>query len=127
MVCCKCKEPWPLRKQDPKKITTQRKYEKRCKCGSKHRKYRGLILHDMRRSMAREYRAAGVPESVIMKMAGWQTNAMFKRYDIINDKDQLEAHELREKSRQNQIAPNQPPQTSSEGAKGVQLQIGKVN
>jgi len=81
----------------------------------------------MRRSMAREYRAAGVPESVIMKMAGWQTNAMFKRYDIINDKDQLEAHELREKSRQNQIAPNQPPQTSSEGAKGVQLQIGKVN
>ena len=35
----------------------------KCECGSKRRKYQGLIRHDLRRSAAKALRAAGVPES----------------------------------------------------------------
>jgi hypothetical protein len=38
-----------------------------------------MILHDFRRSAPKELRRAGVPESVIMRMAGWETNSMFRR------------------------------------------------
>jgi hypothetical protein len=59
----------------------------------------------MRRSAARELRAAGVPESVIMKMANWKTRAMFERYNIVNDADVVAAIELREKARQTKSVP----------------------
>ncbi len=63
------------------------------------RKYIGLFSHDMRRSAARSYRKAGVAESVIMEMCGWETAAMFKRYDIVDNKDKVEAVRLREQKR----------------------------
>jgi len=52
------------------------------------RRYRGLIPHDLRRSAAKALRAAGVPESVIMKAGGWKTAAMFRRYAIVSSADQ---------------------------------------
>ncbi len=51
------------------------------------------------RSAARSYRRAGVPESVIMKMCGWETRTMFERYNIVDDKDCAEAVALRETKR----------------------------
>ena len=48
---------------------------KKCECGGKRVKYVGLILHDFRRSAARELRRAGVPESTIMDIGGWKTHA----------------------------------------------------
>jgi integrase len=47
----------------------------------------GLILHDLRRSGARNLRRAGVPESVIQRMGGWKTRSMFLRYAICDDRD----------------------------------------
>lgn len=42
----------------------------------------GRLVHDLRRSAARDFRRAGVSEGVIMKLCGWKTRDMFDRYDI---------------------------------------------
>jgi hypothetical protein len=72
---------------------------KKCECGGKRVKYVGLILHDFRRSAARELRRAGVPESTIMDIGGWKTREMFKRYAITDTKDVAAAISKRERAR----------------------------
>lgn len=47
----------------------------------------GYIFHDIRRSSARNKRAAGVDTSLIMAMQGWKTEAMFRRYAIVDTTD----------------------------------------
>ena len=62
-------------------------------CKSSDPIYRGLIVHDLRRSAAKAMRAVGVPESVIMAAGGWKTPAMFRRYAIVSSADQRAAVE----------------------------------
>jgi integrase len=50
----------------------------------------GLLFHDLRRTAARNLRAAGVPGEIIMRIAGWKTSSVFKRYAIV-DKDNVRA------------------------------------
>jgi hypothetical protein len=50
-----------------------------------------------RRSAARNMRRAGVPENTIMKIAGWKTPSMFRRYDIQDGKDIQRAGKTMEK------------------------------
>jgi integrase len=45
------------------------------------------IVHDLRRSAARDFRRAGVSEGETMKLCGWLTRAMFDRYNIIDEAD----------------------------------------
>lgn len=47
----------------------------------------GRLVHDLRRSAARDFRRAGVSEGEIMKLCGWKTRAMFDRYNIIDAAD----------------------------------------
>jgi integrase len=52
-----------------------------------------VLFHDLRRSAARTYRRAGVAEHVIQRLGGWKTASMFRRYDIVDDRDLLDASE----------------------------------
>jgi integrase len=64
----------------------------RCtECGFKGISYRGLIFHDLRRTAARTLRRAGVSEGVIMKIGGWKTGSVFRRYDIVDQEDITDA------------------------------------
>jgi integrase len=71
-----------------------------CKCGGRRRfKYTGTTPHDFRRSAARQLRRAGVAETTIMDIAGWETRAMFKRYAIVDNVDIRAAVEKLEQAR----------------------------
>jgi integrase len=75
--------------------------KKKCECGSRRRKYRGLLVHDLRRTGARNLRRLGVSESVAMVIGGWKTESVFRRYDIIDETDIADAaNRLDEKAAQ---------------------------
>lgn len=51
----------------------------------------GRLVHDLRRSAARDFRRAGVSESVVMRVCGWETASTFRRYNIVDETDLAEA------------------------------------
>jgi integrase len=53
--------------------------------------YEGLLFHDLRRTGARNLRRSGVAEEVAMKVGGWRTPSVFKRYSIVGGDDIREA------------------------------------
>jgi len=63
----------------------------------------GLLFHDLRRTAARNLRAAGVPEEIIMRIAGWKTSSIFKRYAIVDQADVRAALQKLEQARQKQF------------------------
>jgi integrase len=51
----------------------------------------GRLVHDLRRSAARDFRRAGVSEGAIMRLCGWETRSMFDRYNVIDEADLVDA------------------------------------
>ena len=47
----------------------------------------GLWFHDLRRSFVTRSRRVGVPESVVMRMSGRRTRAVFERYNVVDTQD----------------------------------------
>jgi integrase len=47
----------------------------------------GRLVHDLRRTAARDFRRAGVSEGEIMKLCGWTTRSVFDRYNVIDESD----------------------------------------
>jgi integrase len=58
-----------------------------------------LLFLDLRRTAARNLRAAGVPEEIIMRIAGWKTPSVFKRYAIVDQTDVCAALQQLERAR----------------------------
>ncbi len=76
-----------------------------------------LLFHDLRRSAARNMRRAGIDRSVIKRIGGWKTEAMFLRYNIVDERDFVEAAQKMESYRQqerNQSAISTEISTSDE-------------
>jgi hypothetical protein len=53
----------------------------------------GVLFHDLRRSRTRNFRRAGVAEDVIQRIGGWKTASMFKRHNIVDERDLADASE----------------------------------
>lgn len=51
----------------------------------------GLKVHDLRRTGARNLRRAGVDRDLIMKIGGWKTDSVFRRYNIVDEHDIADA------------------------------------
>ena len=47
----------------------------------------GRVLHDFRRTAVRNLERAGVPRKVAMAMVGHKTESVYRRYDIVTDRD----------------------------------------
>jgi integrase len=59
--------------------------------GKEYQRYVGLNLHDFRRSAIRVMLRHGVLQNVAMRISGHKTEEVFRRYDILNEDDLIEA------------------------------------
>jgi integrase len=65
-----------------------------CKRACTQAGFAGRLVHDLRRTAARDLRRKGVSEGVIMKLCGWKPRSMFDRYNIIDEDDLARSAEL---------------------------------
>jgi integrase len=64
----------------------------------------GRTPHDFRRTAAHNLIRAGVAQHVVMQLCGWKTDAMFRRYAIVDERDLRSAVAMLPRANQTRIA-----------------------
>jgi integrase len=81
--------PWVFHRWGKPITSLQKTWEKaRAAAGQPHR-----LVHDFRRTAVRNLERAGIPRSAAMKMVGHKTEAMYRRYAIVEESVLLDAGE----------------------------------
>ena len=62
----------------------------------------GLLVHDLRRTGARNLRRAGVDRDTVMRIGGWKTDSVFRRYNIVDEEDLEKAAQALDRKKQGQ-------------------------
>ena len=70
-------------------VTSGKKWAKACEAAG----LVGIIPHDLRRCTARSLSLSGVREQLAMKITGHKTNAMYRRYRIVDEEELRQAQE----------------------------------
>jgi integrase len=68
--------------------------------GEEYQRFVGLIPHDFRRAALRNMIRRNVPETVALRVGGWKTAAVGRRYNITSEDDLIEATRKIELGRQ---------------------------
>ena len=98
--------------RDGKKIVDFRKaWARACSMAE----VKGLHFHDLRRSAVRNMDRAGIPRATIRRIIGHETDSMFDRYRIVDQKDIREAGQKAEEYLQQQpkTKPNSKPPSAN--------------
>jgi integrase len=92
--------PYVFHYRNGKKIGDfRKKWNKACQAAG----LTGVIVHDMRRSAARNLSLSGVKEQLAMKITGHKTNSMYRRYRIVDEDELRQAQEQQQAYLQSQI------------------------
>lgn len=69
------------------RVFAQGSFRKRWLSACKAAGVAGRLVHDLRRTAARDMSRAGLPEVLIMQLAGWRSRSVFTRYRIVSEAD----------------------------------------
>jgi len=81
--------------------------------GEAYQKYKGIQIHDFRRSAIRNMIRRGISDNIAMKISGHRTRSIFDRYNIGDEKDLAKAAQLIEEGGQNQAKSDSKTDTPS--------------